>query len=85
MFEGSTATVRKALDNSRFCTFFLVKPVGCDGNLESGIVMDKCRICGGNSSECKPIRGRIQRIPTQFETTSGEEENMTRYLRKFKM
>lgn len=48
--------------------------MGCDKNLESGVVMDKCRICGGNSSECKPFRGRIQRLPAQFEKMSGEEE-----------
>ncbi|KAK2568054.1 Papilin [Acropora cervicornis] len=47
------------------------KSVGCDKNLESGVVMDKCRICGGNSSECKPFRGRIQRLPAQFEKMSG--------------
>ena len=51
--------------------------MGCDKNLKSGVVMDKCRICGGNSSECKPFRGRIQRLPAQLEKMSGEEENMT--------
>ena len=59
--------------------------MGCDKNLESGVVMDKCRICGGNSSECKPFRGRIQRLPAQFEKMSGEEENMTSYLKKYQM
>lgn len=80
LFEGSTATIRTALDNSRSCAFFfLFKSVGCDKNLESGVVMDKCRICGGNSSECKPFRGRIQRLPAQFEKMSGEEENMKKF------
>ena len=45
--------------------------VGCDYKLESGVYMDKCRVCGGNSTTCQPMRGRIERSPTVFERLSG--------------
>ncbi|KAL9987521.1 hypothetical protein ACROYT_G001844 [Oculina patagonica] len=53
------------------CVFGRCKPVGCDNKLESGISMDKCRVCGGNSTTCQPIRGRVERLPTQFERLTG--------------
>ena len=50
----------------------MVKPVGCDNVLESGVYLDKCRVCGGNSTTCEPVRGRIERSPNHFEKMSGE-------------
>ncbi|XP_068740737.1 uncharacterized protein [Montipora capricornis] len=52
------------------------KPVGCDKRLESGVMLDKCRLCGGNSTKCKPMRGSIKRLPSHFEKMSGYAELM---------
>lgn len=54
---------------------YLVKPVGCDKKLDSGVYLDKCRVCGGNSTTCEPIIGRIERSKTQFEKMSGKSKN----------
>ncbi|CAH3194078.1 unnamed protein product, partial [Porites evermanni] len=52
------------------------KAVGCDNVLESGVYLDKCRVCGGNSTTCEPVRGRIERSPNHFEKMSGYAEVM---------
>ena len=50
----------------------MVKPVGCDNALESGVYPDKCRVCGGNSTTCELVSGRRERSPNHFKKVSGE-------------
>ncbi|CAN0411568.1 unnamed protein product [Lampetra planeri] len=39
------------------CVQGVCRTVGCDGRLESGLVEDSCRVCGGDGSSCVPVTG----------------------------
>lgn len=48
------------------CVTGRCKVFGCDGVLDSGMVMDQCRVCGGDNSTCSRVTG------TFTEGTAGE-------------
>ncbi|XP_059494306.1 A disintegrin and metalloproteinase with thrombospondin motifs 13 isoform X2 [Stegostoma tigrinum] len=42
---------------------------GCDGKLDSGQILDNCRVCGGNNSSCRELAGSYKKgIPRAYVT-----------------
>ena len=44
----------------RICVGGECRPVGCDGMLGSDVEEDKCRVCGGDGSNCNTIEGVLE-------------------------
>ncbi|GCB83046.1 hypothetical protein scyTo_0023632, partial [Scyliorhinus torazame] len=44
-----------ATSSYRLCVMGRCRIFGCDGKLDSGQMMDNCRVCGGNNSSCRRL------------------------------
>lgn len=44
-------------------SFWFIQMVGCDREIGSNKVEDKCGVCGGHNSHCRTIKGTFTRTP----------------------
>ncbi len=58
MVDGTNCDLRDGLP--RVCVDGECRPIGCDGMLGSKAVEDKCRVCGGDGSDCNTVTGVLE-------------------------
>lgn len=44
-------------------SLLLLQKVGCDREIGSNKVEDKCGVCGGDNSHCRTVKGTFTRVP----------------------
>ncbi|KAJ7328149.1 metalloendopeptidase [Desmophyllum pertusum] len=81
--EGSKAEPRgRVKDGTRcngnprikdVCIEGLCKPVGCDNKLDSGVMHDRCAVCGGDSSACSYVSGNYTKNWRKWGTGRPDE------------
>lgn len=49
-----------------FPPLFLLQKVGCDKEIGSNKVEDKCGVCGGDNSHCRTVKGTFTRTPKKL-------------------
>ncbi|XP_071980737.1 A disintegrin and metalloproteinase with thrombospondin motifs 13 isoform X2 [Engystomops pustulosus] len=56
--DGTRCDISAATDVAfTLCVAGKCKVFGCDGVMDSGMVMDQCRVCGGDNSSCSRVTG----------------------------
>ncbi len=55
MIDGTTCDLKDGVP--RVCVDGECVAVGCDGQLGSDLKEDKCRVCGGDGSNCNTVEG----------------------------
>lgn len=55
-------------DTLKLATFniFCPQKVGCDKEIGSNKVEDKCGVCGGDNSHCRTVKGTFTRTPRKL-------------------
>ena len=51
--------------------------VGCDGMLGSELTEDKCRVCGGDGTDCNTVSGVLDQKVCPNQINSGNESDST--------
>ena len=51
--------------------------VGCDGMLGSELTEDKCRVCGGDGTDCNTVSGVLDQKVRPNQINTGNEKNPT--------
>lgn len=51
-----------------FSDFSVLQKVGCDKEIGSNKVEDKCGVCGGDNSHCRTVKGTFTRTPKKTGT-----------------
>ena len=51
--------------------------VGCDGMLGSELTEDKCRVCGGDGTDCNTVSGVLDQKVRPNQINTGNEKNST--------
>ena len=58
--------------------YYLILKVGCDGMLGSELTEDKCRVCGGDGTDCNTVSGVLdQKVRPNHINTGNEKKNST--------
>ena len=63
MVDGTSCDLRDGL--RRVCVDGECRQIGCDGMLGSNAVEDKCRVCGGDGSDCNTVTGVLENSVTK--------------------
>ena len=69
--------------NNSFIEYYIVNlyypvlKVGCDGMLGSELTEDKCRVCGGDGTDCNTVSGVLDQKVRPNRINSGNEKNST--------
>ena len=51
--------------------------VGCDGMLGSELTEDKCRVCGGDGTDCNTVSGVLDQKVRPNQINTGHEKKST--------
>ena len=62
--DGTSCDLRDGL--RRVCVDGECRQIGCDGMLGSNAIEDKCRVCGGDGSDCNTVTGVLENSVTKF-------------------
>lgn len=56
-------TVSRPKITSASLSYCFLQKVGCDREIGSSKVEDKCGVCGGDNSHCRTVKGTFTRTP----------------------
>ena len=62
VIDGTNCDVRDGLPH--VCVDGECRLIGCDGMLGSKATEDKCRVCGGDGSDCNTVTGVLEKSVT---------------------
>ena len=57
--------------------YYPLLKVGCDGMLGSELTEDKCRVCGGDGTDCNTVSGVLNQKVRPNQINTGNEKNFT--------
>ena len=60
--------------------YYLILKVGCDGMLGSELTEDKCRVCGGDGTDCNTVSGVLDQKVRPNQINTDNEKMPQNYL-----
>lgn len=67
---------QKAVGVHLCCCFLGLQKVGCDREIGSSKVEDRCGVCGGDNSHCRTVKGTFTRTPKK----AGKSSELTHII-----
>ena len=59
--------------------YYPICKVGCDGMLGSELTEDKCRVCGGDGTDCNTVSGVLDQKVCPNQINRGNESDSTEF------